>query len=374
MDKSLGLYIHIPFCAAKCAYCDFYSLPHSEEKMDSYADALCRHLRAFAPQAADRTVDTVYFGGGTPSYLGPRRLTAALETVFACYHVDDRAEITLEANPDSACDGLPALRRAGFNRISLGVQSSDDKMLRRIGRIHTWSQVHQAVDAIRAAGFDNLSLDLIYGLPEQDMAGWQSTLSDAMALAPEHISAYGLKLEPGTPLYRQRDDYTFPDDDAQAEMYLWAATFLQKNGYFSYEISNFSRPGFASRHNLRYWRLAEYAGFGPGAHSDFGGVRYAVARDLDGYLAGDVRLSERTVISPAERAREYVMLGLRTAEGVSPAVLEGQYGVPFAALERLFQSYAAHGLARPAENGWRLTPQGFLVSNAIIGQLLDAME
>ncbi len=374
MGKSLGLYIHIPFCAAKCAYCDFYSLPHSEAKMDAYVGALCRHLRTFAPRAADYTVDTVYFGGGTPSYLGAERLTAVLDTVTSCFHMDPRAEITLEANPDSACADLSALRRAGFNRVSLGVQSSDDHMLRRIGRIHTWAQVRQAVDAIRDAGFDNLSLDLIYGLPEQTMEQWQRTLSDAVSLAPDHVSAYGLKLEPGTPLWRRQTQLTFPDDDQQAEMYLNAVTFFAKNGYFQYEISNFARPGFASRHNLKYWRLEEYAGFGPGAHSDFGGVRYAAARDLDGYIAGRAVLSERTVITPAERAREYVMLSLRTAEGLSPAVLEGQYGVSFAPLEALMRTYQAHALAEPVETGWCLTPRGFLVSNAIIGQLLDALD
>ena len=315
-------------------------------------------------------MDTVYFGGGTPSYLGPERLTAVLETIKTHYRVTPDAEITLEANPDSACDGLPALRETGFNRISLGVQSTDDAMLRRIGRIHTFAQVRQAVDSIRAAGFDNLSVDLIYGLPEQTMAGWQKTLSDAVDLGPEHVSAYGLKLEPGTPLYRRREHYSFPDDDLQAEMYLWGTTFLAKNGYKGYEISNFSRPGRASRHNLKYWRLEEYAGFGPGAHSDFSGVRYAFARDLDCYIAGELRLSEETVISPEERAREYVMLSLRTAEGLVPQRFAGD----FAPLEKLFQAYAAHGLAQRTDTGWCLTPWGFLVSNAIIGELLDALE
>ena len=370
MAGSLGLYVHIPFCAAKCAYCDFYSLPHSEEKMDGYTEALCRHLRAFSAGAADHYVDTVYFGGGTPSYLGTDRLTAILDTVKTCYHVAPEAEITLEANPDSACDGLPALRRAGFNRISLGVQSTDDHMLRQIGRIHTWAQVQQAVASIRSAGFDNLSLDLIYGLPEQTMAQWRKTLKDAAALRPDHISAYGLKLEPGTPLYRRRNALSFPDDDAQAEMYLWAVDYLAENGYAQYEISNFARPGRASRHNLKYWHLDEYAGFGPGAHSDFSGVRYAWSRDLDGYIAGDLTLSESAQITPAERAREYVMLSLRTAEGLSPSQLR----CDFTPLEKLFRTYEAHGLAQRAGNGWRLTPRGFLVSNAIIGQVLEAMD
>lgn len=371
----LGLYLHIPFCAAKCAYCDFYSLPHSEEKMDSYTAALRRHLEEVAPQASRHRVETVYFGGGTPSYLGADRLVKLLKTVKKNYCLAPDAEITLEANPDSAGDrrALRKLRRAGFNRLSLGAQSSDDDILRRIGRIHTWAQVRQAVEAARQAGFENLSLDLIYGLPDQTMDIWRRTLADAVALAPEHISAYGLKLEPGTPLYRQRETLSLPDDDLQADMYLCAVDFLAENGYEQYEISNFAKPGRASRHNLKYWHMEEYAGFGPGAHSDWGGVRYAYARDLDSYMAGELRLSESSQIPPREREQEYIMLSLRTTEGISRRKMEYGYRRPFAPMEELFQNYAAHGLAETTEAGWRLTPQGFLVSNRIIAQLLEAM-
>lgn len=374
-DLPLGLYLHIPFCAAKCAYCDFYSLPRSEEKMDNYVRALCRHLEEVAPQAAGHRVDTVYFGGGTPSYLGEKRLARLLQTVKRRYRLAPDAEITLEANPDSACDekALRRLRRAGFNRVSLGIQSADDGILRAIGRIHTWDQARQAAAAVRAAGFDNFSVDLIYGLPEQTMGLWQETVEKVLALAPDHVSAYGLKLEPGTPLYLRRDDPALPDDDAQADMYLWAVERLARAGYEQYEISNFARPGFASRHNLKYWRMEEYAGFGPGAHSDFGGVRYAYARDLDGYIAGRLELSESAEVSPMERAQEYVMLSLRTAEGISARTVEYRYRRPFAPLAELLQTCADHGLAAPTETGWRLTPRGFLVSNRIIGSLLEAL-
>ena len=217
---ALGLYIHIPFCKAKCAYCDFYSLAHSEEKMDAYMAALLRHLEEVAPRAAGMQVDTVYFGGGTPSYLGAARLCRILQTVLRRYDVARDAEITLEANPDSAGDWkeLRKLRRAGFNRLSLGVQSTDDALLRRIGRVHTYEQVQQAVMAARKAKFTNLSLDLIYGLPGQTMEDWQRTLADAVALGPEHLSCYGLKLEEGTPLWQQRD--TLPLLAAGSEV-LW---------------------------------------------------------------------------------------------------------------------------------------------------------
>lgn len=199
--KPLGLYVHIPFCRQKCSYCDFYSLPHSEEKMDAYTAALVRHLEEVAPQAAAHQADTVYIGGGTPTYLGASRLKTILQTIRKRYDVSRDAEITVEANPDSACDvkALRTLRRAGVNRISLGVQSADDDLLRRIGRIHTFDQVRQAAEAIRRAGIRNLSMDLIYGLPGQTLDHWLDTLAEVLVLNPEHISCYGLKLEAGTP-------------------------------------------------------------------------------------------------------------------------------------------------------------------------------
>ena len=372
---NVGLYVHVPFCAAKCSYCDFYSLAHREDKMDDYCAALTAHLREVAPRMAGQQVDTVYFGGGTPSYLGPKRLAALLKTIRKGYRLTADAEITLEANPDSAGDvkALKILRKAGFNRLSLGAQAMDDEMLRRLGRIHTAAQVQEAVSAARAAGFDNVSIDLMYGLPGQTMAHWQRTRESAIALGTDHVSAYGLKVEEGTPLWQRRDSADLPDDEAQADMYLWAVEALGLAGYRQYEISNFARPGRESRHNLRYWRMAPYAGFGPGAHSDFGNVRFAYEKDLDGYLAGEMRLSEREEILPRERCMEYIMLSLRTAEGISRTSVERTYRKPFAQAEAVFRELAEHGLAEATESGWRLTPRGFLVSNAIILQVQQAV-
>ena len=372
---ALGLYIHIPFCKAKCAYCDFYSLAHSEEKMDAYMAALLRHLEEVAPRAAGMQVDTVYFGGGTPSYLGAARLCRILQTVLRRYGVTRDAEITLEANPDSAGDWkeLRRLRRAGFNRLSLGVQSTDDTLLRRIGRVHTYEQVQQAVMAARKAKFTDLSLDLIYGLPGQTMEDWQRTLADAVALGPEHLSCYGLKLEEGTPLWQQRQTLTLPVDDAQADMYLYTVAALGEMGYEQYEISNFAKPGKASRHNLKYWNMEEYAGFGPGAHSDFGGVRYGYVRDIDSYIAGKLVLSESENDSTLARDYEYVMLSLRTAAGIDRQTFEKRYRQRFQPMETLFEQYEKAGLALPTEGGWRLTPKGFLVSNSIIAALQEAL-
>ena len=374
-ERHLGLYLHIPFCKAKCAYCDFYSLPHREEKMDVYVTALIRHLEEVAPQAAQHTVDTVYFGGGTPSYLGEKRLIRLLQTVKKRYHLAKDAEITLEANPDSAGDSkmLRRLRHAGFNRISLGVQTDDDALLHEIGRIHTWEQVEVAVAAIRKAKFDNLSLDLIYGLPHQTLEGWQNTLAHVTELSPEHLSCYGLKVEEGTPLYDRRETADLPNDEQQADMYLYTVDYLAGMGYAQYEISNFAKEGFASRHNLKYWTLGEYAGFGPGAHSDFGNVRYGYIRNLDRYIAGELVLSESQTIPPLERDMEYIMLSLRTTAGIDRRYFENRFRERFDPLEAKLGLYEQHGLAERTANGWHLTPKGFLVSNQIIGELQEAL-
>ncbi|MCI9562584.1 MAG: radical SAM family heme chaperone HemW [Oscillospiraceae bacterium] len=377
--KPLGLYIHIPFCKSKCIYCDFYSLPRAEDRMDRYVSALCRQLAEIAQRTTAHTVDSVYLGGGTPSYLGEKRLRHILKTVKKHYHLSRDAEITLEANPDSAGDwrALRSLRRAGMNRLSLGVQSADDGLLRTLGRPHTFAQAEEAAAAARRARIRNLSLDLIYGLPGQDLSGWKDTLERAAALEPEHLSCYGLKVEEGTPLWDMQEKMDLPDDDAQADMYLWTVERLGALGYEQYEISNFARPGRASRHNMKYWTLCEYAGFGPGAHSDLGDVRYAYLRSLDTYCAGveaGVSVLESSEHIPSrERDIEYVMLGLRLTQGISRQEFENRYRLPFAPIQSVLERFRATGHAALAGERWRLTPEGFLVSNQIIGQALEAL-
>ena len=377
MSRALGIYIHVPFCKQKCVYCDFYSLPRREDQMDAYAAALRSQL--FETDFSGYEADTVYFGGGTPSYLGPRRLAALLEAVFAACPIAPGAEITLEANPDSAGDpdALSALRRAGFNRISLGMQSACDAELKAVGRIHDFAQVEAAVQAARKAKLKNVSLDLIYGLPGQSMDSWRDTVERAAALAPEHLSCYGLKVEEGTPLWEMRDSADLPGDDEQADMYLWAVERLGALGYEQYEISNFARPGFASRHNLKYWYLEEYAGFGPGAHSDLGDVRYSYCRDLAAYCRG-VETGENIIdysehLTDRDRDIEYIMLGLRTVHGVARREFEYRCRLPFAPVEEVLARFAASGHARREGERWRLTPEGFLLSNQIIGQCLEAL-
>jgi oxygen-independent coproporphyrinogen-3 oxidase len=378
--KKLGIYVHVPFCRSKCAYCDFYSLPNADDRMDGYEKAVIAHLDETAPQASHHEVDSIYFGGGTPTVLGGKRLREILGAIQKKYSVTKDAEITFEANPDSACDWkeLRTLRKAGFNRISLGMQSACDEELREIGRIHTFGQVKAAVEAARKAKFGNLSLDLIYGLPHQTLDRWKANLEAAVGLAPQHLSCYGLKVEEGTPLFARKDAAGLPDDEAQAEMYLYTVDCLRHFGYFQYEISNFARNGFASRHNLKYWTLGEYAGFGPGAHSDFGGVRYSYARDLDTYVRGVLEgvpmLSENERIPQLDRDTEYLMLGLRTVRGLQPREFENRYRRRFSCLLPFLEQCRGSGYAVCREDGsWYLTPKGFLVSNQIIGGVLDAL-
>ena len=378
--RPLGLYIHIPFCKQKCSYCDFYSLAGNEDRMAEYVEALCADLSETAQYAAGYAVDTIYFGGGTPSYLGEKQLIRILKTILKKYRVEKDAEITLEANPDSAGDWkmLRFLRRAGFNRLSLGMQSGCDEELKEIGRIHTAAETQAAVAAARKAGFDNLSLDLIYGLPHQTMARWQENLRAAVALAPEHLSCYGLKVEEGTPLFARQEGAGLPDDEAQADFYLWTVEYLAAHGYAQYEISNFAKAGRESRHNLKYWLLQEYAGFGPGAHSDLGGVRYAYDRSLDAYITGVKTrapvFSERCRIPPMDRDVEWVMLGLRTSSGLDPREYESRFRRRFAPFLPFLTQCREAGYAVEEKGLWHLTPRGFLLSNQIIGGMLDILN
>ena len=282
MEPRLGIYIHIPFCASKCGYCDFYSCAGAADRMADYQHALLEHIEESAGRIAPAYIDTVYFGGGTPSFYGAARLIELLDAVKATGRLLKRAEVTVEVNPDSVrLHDLRALHKAGFNRLSIGMQSANNDILKMIGRRHSFHQVEMAVKNARIAGFDNVSLDLIYGLPSQTRSDWADTLAKAIALRPEHISGYGLKLEEGTPMYALKDSPLIPSDDEQADMYLCMVDELRRYGYEQYEISNFSIPGYESRHNLKYWQLDDYMGFGPGAHSCIGRTRYSYVRDLD---------------------------------------------------------------------------------------------
>ncbi len=375
-DPYRALYLHLPFCVKRCSYCDFATaaVPAESPQIDEYVEDLCLQIRRQSKEGELGGISTVYLGGGTPSHVGMPRLSMLLYTLGLSMRLEPDVECTMEANPESLTSSMVRdIWALGANRLSLGVQSTDDALLRRIGRVHTYEQVQQAVTAARKAKIENLSLDLIYGLPDQTMEDWQRTLADAVALGPEHLSCYGLKLEEGTPLYERRAELTLPDEEQQADTYLYAVEFLKQCGYEQYEISNFARPGFVSRHNMKYWLLQEYAGFGPGAYSDFGNVRYGYARDLEGYLRGELVLQESETLDADEREREYLMLRLRTVRGIEPKEFEYRFRQRFEPLAALLRQCAGQGLAVEDEQGWHLTPKGFLVSNRIIGLLQDEL-
>ncbi len=377
-DKTpLGIYVHIPFCRSKCQYCDFYSVTAKDDKLiNDFITAICRHVKEAGALAPTYRVDTIYFGGGTPSFFGAEGMAVILAAIRRAFDVDGDAEITFEANPDSVSDKmLRRLRAEGFNRVSMGVQCDNDEILRKLGRPHTYAQATLAVQRIRKAGFRNLSLDLMYGLPGQTLTAWKDTLEHVLGLNPEHMSCYGLKVEERTPLWQYKDICGIPDDDTQADMYLAAVDILRTRGYRQYEISNFAKKGLVSRHNMRYWMGGEYLGFGPDASSDFAGKRFTFVRDVYAYIEalkhGGSVIADVQEVPKRERAGEYIMTRLRTTNGISAEEYEKQYLLPFAPLEEALVNFSKHALAHKNSSGhWFLTPEGMLVSNGIISDLL----
>ena len=377
----LGIYIHVPFCRSKCEYCDFYSVTTKDARlMDQYLHAVCAHIKEAGQLAPGYLVDTIYFGGGTPTFFGADGMAAILTAIRKNFDVASTAEITFEANPDSVSDRLlRRLRSEGFNRVSLGIQCDNDEILKKLGRPHNYEQAVSAYKRIRKKGYKNVSVDLMYGLPGQSLGDWIKTLEHVLELMPEHVSCYGLKVEEGTPLYEYHEFCNLADDDTQAEMYLSAVEILKESGYRQYEISNFCRKGHVSRHNMKYWQGGEYLGFGPGASSDFGGRRFSIIKDIRGYIQG-IRtggqvLEDVQEIAPRERAGEYIMMRLRTAAGIDPKEYEKKYLMPFAPLEKSLMRCKAEGLAHKTFDGrWQLTPAGFLVSNSILSDLLLIQE
>ena len=378
-EKKLGVYIHLPFCADKCMYCDFYSLSGQKKLIPRYHAALLNHIEETAPRMEQYYIDTLYFGGGTPSYYGAKRICQIFDALKRHAQVLKSAEVTVEVNPDSISRrDLKILKNEGVNRISLGVQSANDEILRMIGRRHNFKQAEQAVKWIRGAGFDNLSIDLIYGLPSQNKGDWADTLTKALALRPEHFSCYGLKLEENVPMYEYKGTEGLPNEDAQADMYLYMTDTLEHYGYPQYEISNFAMRGRQSKHNLKYWNLDDFMGFGPGAHSYVDGVRYSFTRNLEGYINGVLEgkniIDEYEKTGKPERAAEYIMLGMRTVKGISKEEYSSIYRSGFERLEYLLAEYEKKGWTQRKADRWSFTSAGFLLSNILTGTLLEAQS
>jgi oxygen-independent coproporphyrinogen-3 oxidase len=376
MTPPRAAYVHIPFCRAKCFYCDFNSYPGMENLSADYVDALLVEIRSIISDKSP--LDSVYFGGGTPTTLRPSVLVGVLHALDRQFGVSPGCETTIEANPGTVdLDSLIELRRGGFNRLSIGVQSFDDRILTAIGRIHTADEARDAFQKGRDAGFDNMSIDLMYALPDQSLDDWQRTLESALELAPDHISLYELSVEEGTVFgnLRSRCLLRLPDEDLQIEMYIAAINALTAAGYEHYEVSNFAKPGRRSRHNQTYWRNEPYYGFGAGASGYVGGVRYTNIGSPTAYVDSIRSTGSAVESSEALTGRrsmgETMMLGLRMMDGVDLAAFSARFGV------RLQEVYGEElsrlvdrGLVELSETSLRLTPSGLFIANEVAAEFL----
>ena len=376
VENSVGLYIHVPFCSSKCPYCDFYSVT-DRGRMDEYVDAVTDELRtlrrvgALADGLRQREISTVYFGGGTPSLLGADRLSALLRTVKDCFSVAPGAEITVECNPSSSLSGgFFETLAAGVNRVSLGMQSAVDTERKRLGRKAAAADVSAAVNVCRRAGIENISLDVMLGVPGQTRETLLQTLDHAVSLGAAHISAYMLSIEEGTFFAKKRETLNLPEEDAVCDMYLSMCEHLKNRGFRHYEISNFCLPGFESRHNTAYWRDGEYLGVGPAAHSFLNGRRFYFPRDLDGFIRGEPPVDD----GPGGGWEEALMLALRLDAGVSLRDMEEHFGVvPSPAFADKLEPYRSGGLLTFDGDRLALTERGFLVSNTLISKILTTI-
>jgi oxygen-independent coproporphyrinogen-3 oxidase len=368
----IGLYVHIPFCVHKCAYCDFASYAGRQADIPPYVEAVIREITRRGAETGHPTADTIFLGGGTPSLLDEFQVTRILDALYQAFPVEADAEITCECNPGTLAPPFAqALRKAGVNRLSLGAQASQPRLLRLLGRIHDWQQVIASVDIARQAGFDNINLDLMFGLPSQTVFDFRETLAAAMALSPTHLSCYGLIVEEETPICRDiaAGKLALPDEDVERDMYELARQTLAEHGLHQYEISNFAREGYACRHNLGCWTRVPYLGFGSAAHSFFGQCRTMNPSQLDAYLAGDKPTTER--ISQQEARFESLMLGLRMTRGVTDKDFTRMHRMSIreAFAEKLDKPIAA-GLLEWHEGALRLTRLGMDLQNSVLVDLL----
>ena len=371
MKKTLGIYIHIPFCVSKCRYCDFCSFAgKGTEEISNYVSELCRRIAS--AEADGYLVDTVYFGGGTPSLMAACDVERIISALGGAFCIDKGAEITLECNPATADEQyFKDVRALGVNRLSMGLQSAVDGELALLGRAHGVDGFVKTYSDARAAGFDNISADLMYGIPDQTSESLLYSARFLADLSPEHISAYGLTVESGTYFDKHRNELSLADGDGQYEMYILLSEYLASRGYEKYEISNFARDGKVSRHNLRYWRCGEYLGFGVAAHSYFGGKRFGNSRDVSAFLSGADMLEESVDIDADERRREFVLLGLRLSRGIDACEYKALFGRDFPTDHAVIKRYVSAGLMRYDGHSLSFTDKGFFVSNAIISEILD---
>ncbi len=361
-----GLYIHIPFCVRKCEYCDFVSFSGQEDRLEPYIDALVGEMKEYSGAA----VDTVFIGGGTPSVLPARLIGKLCDAVKDNFNIANNYEWTTEANPGTLTnEKIRAILDGGINRVSLGVQSFNDKELKVAGRIHDAETAFNSVSDLNKAGFENISIDLMESLPYQTPESFKRTLETAVSLPVKHISVYSLIIEDGTPIKEKYNKgiYTLPDEDNDRELYHYTKDFLAEHGFYRYEISNYAIPGYESRHNLKYWDCDEYIGLGTSAASYLDGVRYSNTADLTEYLRGRYRSGERETLTRNDMIGEFMMLGLRKAEGVSEKEFRQRFGC---AVESVYgeqlRKFIRLGVMERSGGSFRLTERGLDVANTVM--------
>lgn len=366
MSNSIGLYIHIPFCKHKCPYCDFFSGNADENAFDNYVIELKDKIKYWS-EKSKRDVATVYFGGGTPSVLGADRLCDILDFIKSNFNIQNNAEITVEVNPDSAKTiDFEKMYACGFNRISMGMQTAVEDELRLLGRIHSIDDAKTSVERAKSAGFNNISLDLMMGIPNQTIESLEKSISFCADCKVTHISSYILKIEENTPFYKVQNKLKLADDDMQAEMYLKAVEMLDSLGYKQYEISNFAKQGYESRHNTNYWRCGEYIGIGPSAHSFFEGKRFFYSRNMD-----DFNNNKLSFEGTGGDEEEFIMLSLRLKSGLNYYEFEEKFGYTLPSyIIKKAKEYEKYGCTNVTDKSISFTPKGFLVSNSIISELI----
>ena len=369
----IGLYVHIPFCLKKCSYCDFASFSCiGKEKRALYLAELRREILSYK-RAPKISVDTIFFGGGTPSFLENEEFLSICEAIFDSFDITLDKEFTVEVNPKTLTpEKIKAYVSCGVNRISIGMQTIHDNEYKILGRIHDFKDFINTYNMVRESGIINVNVDLMYGIPEQTEASLQKTLDAVIALRPNHISAYGLILEEGTPLFKNKDSFIFPSSDEEFEMYSKICKVLKKNGYSHYEISNYSLPGYECKHNLKYWHSNEYIGVGLAAYSYFLSERFGNTENLDAYLSQDsTKYSYREKIDKNTSMFEYVMLSLRLSEGFSLSEYKEKFGCDFLdSRKEIISKFVESEYAVLNGDRISLTEKGFYVSNAILTELI----
>lgn len=366
MSKYLGLYIHIPFCRSKCPYCDFFSFRGTRENYKEYVEILKKKIVMWS-QKTTKTIDTIYFGGGTPSVIGSQFLCDILCTIKNNFKVAKNSEITFEVNPSSGrFFDFEIARKAGFNRVSVGLQSSDAYELKALGRIHNKEDVANTVKLIKKSGINNISLDLMMGIPNQTIESLKKSIDFCLNLDISHISSYMLKIEENTVFYKNRNSFNFPGDDLTSDMYLFTIDYLKNNNFNQYEISNFCKEGFESKHNLKYWTLNDYLGIGPGAHSLMDNRRFYYDRSIEKF-ANDIIIDDGS----SSINEEYIMLRMRLNKGISLKEYAKVFGSGAVKdFKRKIEKYIKYGYIEIADDNIAFTPEGMLVSNTILSDLM----